>query len=279
MKIKLIMDSACSISAEIAKRYNIEIVPLGIIFGCEQFKDGVTISSEEFFERQEFSGVTPTTSQINQYEWSEVFGKFVDEYDYLAVVTLSSKLSGTWQSAQNAVNEMGLQDKIHIYDSMSVSISSGLVGIEIARMIAKGASIEEIDEIAPKLIERVDVKATFESLKYLRDGGRLSNMGAFIGNMLKVKVILSTKDGLVHASEKVISTKKTLKRIKELVRTEADLSMPILFGEGGYMDQTLLYAREYQEELSISDYDVAPIGSTVGVHTGPRSFGVAYFRK
>ncbi|MFI3163803.1 MAG: DegV family protein [Bacillota bacterium] len=279
MKIKLIADSACSIPKDVAEKYDIEVVPLGIIFGNEQFKDGATITDEEFFERQVNGGITPTTSQINQYEWGEVFKKFLDDYDYIAVVTLSSKMSGTNQSAHNAAKELGAVDKIHIYDSFSVSIPSGLIAFEIARMIERGASIEEIDKKAPVLIEKADVKATFDSLKYLRDGGRLSNMAAFIGTMLKVKVILSTKDGLVHASEKVVSTKKTLKRIKEIVREEADLSMPIFFGEAAYKEKALEFAREYQEELGISDWALAPIGCTVGVHTGPKSFGVAYFRK
>ncbi len=279
MKIKLIADSACSIPKDVAEKYDIEVVPLGIIFGSEQFKDGVTITDEEFFERQVNGEITPTTSQINQYEWQDVFEKFLPDYDYLAVVTLSSKMSGTNQSAHNAAKELGVVDKIHIYDTLSVSIPSGLVTFEIARMIERGASIEEIDKTAPKLVEKVDVKATFDSLKYLRDGGRLSNMAAFIGTMLKVKVILSTKDGLVHASEKVISTKKTLKRIKEIVKEEADFSMPMFFGEGGYKDTVLEFARQYQEELGISDWVLAPIGCTVGVHTGPKSFGVAYFKK
>ncbi len=279
MKIKLIADSACSIPKDIAEKYDIEVVPLGIIFGNSEFKDGVTITDEEFFDRQVNGEITPTTSQINQYEWREVLEKFLDAYDYILVVTLSSKMSGTNQSAHNAVKELGVEGKVKIYDTLSVSIPSGLVAFEIARMIERGACVDEIDKRVPTLIEKVEVRATFDSLKYLRDGGRLSNMAAFMGSMLKVKVILSTKDGLVHASEKVISTKKTLKRIKEIVKEKADLSMPIFFGEGGYKDEVLEFAREYQESLGISDWALAPIGCTVGVHTGPKSFGVAYFRK
>lgn len=278
MKIKLLADSACSVPKHIIEKYDIEILPLGIIFDGKEYKDGVTITDEQFFKMQETCEKNPTTSQVNQYEWKEAFEKFLGEYDHLVVMTLSSKLSGTYQSAQHVINELGAKN-IHLFDTQGVSIPCGLCVYETAKVIASGADIETVKKSAQSFIDRVDVYATFESLKYLKAGGRMSSLTALIGSMLKVKIILSCRNGEVAGIEKVISTKKALRRIKDIVKEDFDPTMSMFFGEGDHKDFALSLAREYQEELGISDWELAPIGATVGVHTGPRSVGVAYFKK
>ncbi|MFI3167800.1 MAG: DegV family protein [Bacillota bacterium] len=278
MKIKLITDSACSVPKDIAEKYDIEIVPLGIVFGSEEFKDGVTITTDEFFERQVSGENYPTTSQVNQYEWQDCFNKFLGEYDHLVVMTMSSVMSGTHQSAVNAIKELGA-DNIHLFDTESVSVPCGLCVYAVAQFMQTCDDIEEIKKVAQNYINRVDVYATFESLKYLKAGGRLSTVSAIIGTMLKVKIILSTKDKVVTGVEKVISSKKAMRRIKEIVEKYHDPSMPMIFAKGTNHEEVVAVMNDYQQSFDLKEALLASIGCTVGTHTGPGSFGVAFFRK
>ncbi len=277
MKIKLIADSACSVPSDIVEKYDIEIVPLGIIFGNEEFKDGVDITDSEFFEKLKNSGVNPTTSQVNQYEWQEVLGKYTKDFDHVIVMTLSSKMSGTHQSAKNAISELGASN-IHLFDTQTVSIPAGLIVYATAQYIATGAEIEQVLQKAQDYINTVDVYATFESLKQLKAGGRISHMSAIIGTVLKVKIVLTAKNGMVHAHDKVISSKKALRRIKEIFMEDFNPDLPILFGEGDFKETVTKIANEYHEDFGITNYIVTSLGSTISTHTGPQSFGVAYFR-
>ena len=277
MKIKLITDSAADLSKDMIKKYDIEVVPLKIIFGDEEFIDGVTISNKEFYDKLEAGIHHPKTSQVNQFEFEEVFKKY-DSDTAIILTTLSSDLSGTYQSAMNAKMAVG-RDNIYIFDTRSVSIGQGAITWEIARLIQNGTDFETIQKEIPKLIKNLRVYATFETLKFLKAGGRMSGMLATIGEVLKLKVILTTRNGLVMSDEKVIGTKKAFKTLKNHLSEEADKSRAIYYGIADKPEMKAEYVDTFNDEIKINNFEIFDIGPTVGTHVGRGAFGVTFFVK
>ena len=195
MAIKIVTDSLSDITADRAEELGITIVPLTVIFGRETFLDRVTITTDEFYRRLADEDIWPTTTQPTPAAFVEIYEELAKETDEILVVTLSSKLSGTYQSALSAKEMVKTKARIEVIDSELVAMGLGLTIISAVNKVNAGASMDEMVEFVNKAKDRTHFVVYFDTLKYLAKGGRIGKAQGLLGSMLSVKPILTLKDG------------------------------------------------------------------------------------
>jgi len=195
MAVKIVTDSLSDITSDIAEGLGITIVPLTVLFGHESFLDRVTITTDEFYDRLIHGTVWPTTTQPPPSAFLEVYNKLAKETDEILVVTLSSKLSGTYQSALNAKSLVEEKCRIEVIDSQTVAMGLGLIIIAAAKKAQAGANLDELTGLVRRAMTRSHLVAYFDTLKYLAKGGRIGKAQGLLGSLLSVKPILTVKDG------------------------------------------------------------------------------------
>lgn len=280
MSTRIIVDSACDLTAEQAKQLNIQLLPLKTIFGEEEFLDGVTISHTEFYEKLVENDTLPTTSQIPPHEFEDVFKEVKAAGDTAVVLTLSSKLSGTWQSA-NIARE-GYEDSIWIVDSENVCIGEQILALYACELRKDGADASAIADLLEQRKKEVRVLALLDTLEYLRRGGRISGAAALAGNLLSVKPVVAVIDGEVAVLGKARGSKNGNNMLREEINKSGGINftMPFCLGYTGLEDSLLQkYIRDNTDiwENVVAELPVSTIGSTIGTHVGPGAIAVAYF--
>lgn len=281
--IKILIDSASDIVLEEAQRKGISMIPMEIRFGSDTYFDGVDLSHEQFFEKLASSAEFPTTSQINEYRWSEAFEKLTENGDRVIAITLSSKLSGTYACAQSAAERF--PGKVFVVDSLNATTGERILCDYALRLIAEHAEVESIVDKLNEKKKKIQIIAVVDTLKYLRKGGRISGIVALAGEMLSVKPVVSVIDGEVKLAGKAIGGRRSNNLLMQLVQKcgGIDFSMPYGLMYSGQSDEYLKRYLKDSEALwkeYIGDPDSIPvylIGSTIGTHVGPNAIGVAFF--
>ena len=276
-KIKIITDSTLDLPAELIREKNIEVLPLLINFGEESYLDGVEITTKEMIDKINATGVLPTTAQVTPNRFEETFKKYLDEGYKIVALTLSSDMSGTYQSACIA-KDMLERDDIVVIDSRNVTSGLGLLVLKACQFRDKGLGIKEIEEEILKAIPKVKSSLNFESLENLVRGGRLSKTAGTIGSVLGLRLILEVKDGKMSVKDKVRGSKKALKKlISDFESVDVDFDSPIvlleLLNEDVYEGLKI-----YFQEKNINYID-AKVGCTVGIHSGIKPCGIFFFEK
>jgi len=195
MAVKIVTDSLSDITSDIAKGLGITIVPLTVFFGHESYLDRVTITTDEFYHRLIHGNVWPTTTQPPPRDFADVYDRLSEETDEILVITLSSKLSGTYQSALAAKDLVEKKCRIEVIDSLTVAMGLGLVVISAARKAQSGAKLDELTDFVRKALDRSHFIAYFDTLKYLAKGGRIGRAQGLLGSVLSIKPILTVKEG------------------------------------------------------------------------------------
>ena len=271
MSVAVVVDSFTDVPQSLREQLNISVVPLSIIFGSEQFRDGIDISNDEFYARLEGGTVHPTTSQPSAGDFADVYQRLAKDHEGIVSVHISGKLSGTVRSAQQAA-DMVPEVPIRVVDTESVSLGAGFLGIEAGRMAQAGKSLDEIADTVSAMVPRVVLWAVLDTLKYLERGGRIGRGRALLGTLLNVKPMIYIR-GEVFPGERVRTQKKAIARMVELAA-----------GEGPYQHLAVLYStgKEFADELADrlgsihgrDDIFVAQLTPGIGVHGGPNLFGV-----
>lgn len=269
----IITDSTSDLTYKEAEALGIEMLSLTVNFGEEHYKDKIDLSNETFYEKLETCSEIPTTSLLNPADFLETYEKY--ENEEIIVITLSPKLSGTYQSAVIA-KDMSEREDIYVVDSGSVTIPQGLLVKMANKMNQEGMSAKEIVSKLEELKEKVRLVAVIDTLKYLIKGGRLSSVQGAIGTALRLKPIIAVKDGEILTLSKARGTKAAFKEVLKLIQEdgEVDESLPISFAHSN--NEAML-----QEFISAMPYkgDTYMIGSVVGTHAGPGAVAIAYFVK
>lgn len=276
-KIKIITDSTLDLPAELIREKNIEVLPLLINFGEESYLDGVEITTKEMIDKINATGILPTTAQVTPNRFEETFKKYLDEGYKIVALTLSSDMSGTYQSACIA-KDMLESDDVVVIDSRNVTSGLGLLVLKACELRDKGLGIKEIEEEILKAIPKVKSSLNFESLENLVRGGRLSKTAGTIGSVLGLRLILEVKDGKMSVKDKVRGSKKALKKlISDFESVDVDFDSPIvlleLLNEDVYEGLKI-----YFQEKNINYID-AKVGCTVGIHSGIKPCGIFFFEK
>ena len=277
-KVNIIVDSTADITEDVKER--LTVVPLTLRFGDEEYIEGVTIQKKEFYQKLIESDVLPKTSQAAPADFEDVVEKIVAAGESAVVITLSSKLSGTWQSAMIAAREY--EDSVYVVDSRSVAIGAAILAKLALRLVDEGMEAREIAERLEKEREKICLIAMLDTLEYLKKGGRISAAAAFAGGVLSIKPVVCIRDGEIVILGKARGSKQGNNLLVSEIRKTGgiDFTKPILLGYTG-LDDTLL--QKYIEdskalwEEGISSLETTMIGSVIGTHAGPGAVAVAFF--
>ena len=276
-RIKLFTDSAADLPQHYRQRYDIGVVPLSVVFGDEEFKDGVTLMPADFWARLEKAKELPSTNQVNPNDFVEAFAPHLQDGQTVLYIGISAKLSGTLQSARLA-KELLETEKIHIFDSRSASIGETLLLITAGEMIEHGHSLEEILQQLEQDREESFTYFIIDSLTHLVKGGRLSRTQGLVGSVLNIKPILQiTRQGTIEVADKVRSTKKALQTmVNKAKERNIDLSKKRVAIVHTWGAETIPELRELVvQELAPKEIVEGLIGPTIGTHAGPG--GIALF--
>ena len=276
-KIKIITDSTLDLPADLVREKGIEVLPLLINFGEESYLDGVEINTHDMLERIEKENILPTTAQVTPSRFEETFKKYLDEGYKIVTLTLSSEMSGTYQSACIAKNMLE-SDDIVVIDSRNVTSGLGVLVLKACEFRDNGDNIFEIEEKIKNLIPKVKSSLSFESLENLVRGGRLSKTAGTIGSVLGLRLILEVKDGQMAVKDKVRGSKKALKKvISDFENGNVDFDSPIVIDE--ILNEEIYEGhKKYFEEKNI-EYIHGIVGCTVGIHSGTKACGVFFIEK
>ena len=277
-KVNIIVDSTADITEDVKER--LTVVPLTLRFGDEEYIEGVTIQKKEFYQKLIESDVLPKTSQAVPADFSDIFEKIAAAGESAVVITLSSKLSGTWQSAMIAAREY--EDSVYVVDSSNVAIGTAILAKLALRLVDEGMGAREIAERLEKEREKICLIAMLDTLEYLKKGGRISAAAAFAGGVLSIKPVVCIRDGEIVILGKARGSKQGNNLLVSEIRKTGgiDFTKPILLGYTG-LDDTLL--QKYIEdskalwEEGISSLETTMIGSVIGTHAGPGAVAVAFF--
>ena len=280
MAVRIITDSASDISQETAKEWGITVIPLKVRFGEEEFLDGKTLSCEQFYEKLVETDEIPKTSQINPYEYSELFEEVKKAGDTAVCITLSAKVSGCYQSACIAAEDY--EGIVRVVDSAQFCISEGML-VELAKRYRdQGMNADEIADRIEKEKADVHVISVFDTLEYLKKGGRISAAAAMAGGILSIKPVITIENGEVAVIGKARGSKNGNNLLMDFMRSHGgiDFSRPYCIGYTGLSDALLKkYAedsasvyREHAEKLH-----VFRVGATIGTYAGPGAIAAAFF--
>lgn len=279
MNVRIIIDS----SVDIADRFrqDVKIVPLTIHFGEEELIDGLTIDKQRFYERLVECDELPRTSQANPTAFQKVFEEVTQAGEEAVVITLSSELSGTFQSACLAVQDY---DNIYVVDSKNAAIGSGILTEYAIACAKKGMSAREIAEELERKKEDVCLIALLDTLEYLKRGGRISKTVAFAGGVLNIKPVVTIQDGKVEVIGKARGSRQGNNLLVEKIQESGgiDFDMPILLGYTGLSDALLKKYIEDSRDLwqeQAESLDSTLVCSVIGTHVGPGVVAAAFFRK
>lgn len=278
--IKIITDSTSDIDFNYAKELNIDIVPLKVIIDGKEYKDRIDLQPDEFYNLLANSEVLPTTSQpspqefLNFYEEAKVAG------DSVIVMTLSSTISGTYQSA-NIAKDLANYDKIYVIDSLSTTQTLRLLVLKAVQLRERGITAKDIYQQLEDYKNRLCIFAFVDTLEYLCKGGRMSKTVAAAGTLLKVKPIIGLKDGKLEMFSKARGTAKATTKIIELIQEEGeiDFNEPICIGYTGNNDGLDKFEDTLRHELHFKDVLHGFVGPVIGTHAGPGARLIAYVKK
>ena len=280
-KVMVVTDSTANISNEMLDGNPIRILPLQLIWGEEIMRDGIDISPKEFYTRLAASSVLPTTSQTTPEEFRQLYSELIGEgYDILSI-HISSKLSGTINSAIQAKQSFP-GARIEVFDSLSTSMAMGFQVMAAARAAASGRNLKECKAIAEKAYEKSGVYFAVDTLEYLHRGGRIGGAAAFLGTMLKLKPLLELHEGEIEAVEKIRTLSKTLDRLLDLVEKKLDhqrepIRLCAIHGNSPEQAELLLEKAEQRFSSSlISEAVISDLSPVIGTHAGPGALGLAY---
>ncbi len=279
MRIKIITDSVADIPKDIAQALDITVLPLSVHFGSVSYKDGIDLTTKEFFNKLSKCDRLPTTSQVNPGEFKMVFEKYLQDYDHIICITMSEAMSGTYKAA-NIAKELIGSEKIDVFDSKAISFGFGLIVIEAARSVQNGDTLDQVRESIQYNIENLENLFIVDTLEYLKKGGRLSTAEAFVGNVLKIKPVITINNGKLVSIDKIRGRKRVINYfIDYLKKNQYDLSDKTV-GLFHAVDYEYLDAlvKVVKDEFEIKEIIRSEVGTVVGTHSGPGCLAMVFIK-
>ena len=281
MAIRLIVDSASDILPEEATARGLVHLPMTVYFGEKEYADAVNLTHREFYEKLIESDVLPTTSQIPPSVFEATFEQIVSAGDTAVVITVSSKLSGTYQSACIAAEDFG--GRVVVVDSESVSLGERILVQRALVYREQGMDAVQIKSILDDEKQHIRLMALVDTLEYLKKGGRISSTVAFAGGLLAIKPVIAVENGEVALIGKARGSKQGNNLLRELVeKAGIDFDKPLCLAYSGLDDSLLNKYIEDSKELwqnCLGELPIATVGCSIGAHVGPGAVAVAFFEK
>lgn len=275
MSVRVVTDSTADIPPALAEELGVTVVPLFVMFGDEVFRDGIDLTAEDFFRRLRSSSTLPRTSQPPPASFVQVYERLANE-DGVLSIHISSRFSGTFDTARAAARALDGRCRVEVLDSGSASMGVGLAVLAAARAAANGHSMEACIAAARDVVDREQVIVTLETLEFLRRGGRIGRAQAFLGGLLNLQPILTIREGETFPLARARTRAKALDRILDLA-SEGGVEQAAVMDattpeDAGYLAQAL------RERFPAAGIFEGRIGPVIGVHGGPGIVGMAVVR-
>ena len=266
--VAIVTDSVADLPPEVAEEFGIAVVPIVVRFGTDLYRDGLDLSPDAFYERLRGSKALPATSVPPPVAFADVYDKLAEKTSEIMVVSVTSRLSATYQVALQAVRLMKKQCRVEVLDSQWAVMAQGFITIAAAKAARAGASLDEVLDAARRTMHRVDMRAAFDTLEYLERGGRIGKAQAFLGSLLKVNPIIGLRDGEVYPVARERSRARAIDYLYDFVT-----SFGIVEGLAVECAADLDEANKLIQRLR-SKYPQIPIylsrtSPAIGTHTGP----------
>ncbi|MEW5815327.1 MAG: DegV family protein [Spirochaetota bacterium] len=268
LEVKIVTDSVADLPHEVAHKFGITVVPLNVLFGTEVYRDNIDLTADQFYERLKISEIFPTTSAPTPAAYVEVYDKLAVETDSILVITITSKLSGTYDVAVQSRNLMKKQCRVEVFDSQIATMAQGFIAIKAAEAAKAGASLEEVMEAARQAFQRVDFLCTFDTLEYLRRGGRIGAAAAFLGSMLKINPLITMKDGVVKPAGRTRSKAKAIDCLYEFVKSYSFIERLAVENTACPEEAEMLIQR-LGALFPVENIYRSKMTPVIGTHTGP----------
>jgi len=282
MAVKIVTDSTSDLTPEIASELGITVVPLNVHFsteiGTETYRDGVDLKAEDFYRRLEQNKTLPTTSAPAPGAFVEVYDKLAKETDEILTITISSKLSATYKAALDGKEVMKSKCRLEIIDSLSAMVGLGLIVISAAKAAKTGASLDEVIDVVRSSMGRVDFRLAFDTLEYLRKGGRIGTAQAFLGSALKVNPILTIRNGLTEGVTRVRCRAKAIDYLGDFVMNFPDVE-EIAIEDATTPGEAKILAERLYSRFPPERIYWMKVGPVIGTHVGPHVLGVGVLPK
>ncbi|MFZ0665021.1 MAG: DegV family protein [Acidimicrobiales bacterium] len=273
--IQLVTDSACDLPDELTESLGIKVVPLSIRFGPEELVDRVELSPKEFWDRVVTGPYIPQTAAPSPGAFQTVFEEAAAEgKDGIICINLSSKVSGTFQSAKTAADALSDRIRTEVVDSLTLTLGLGLVVLEAVELLASGASMDDVVSGVKDAASRTKVFGLIDSLEFLRKGGRIGGASQLFGSVLSIKPILEVKDGVVEVNSKQRTRTKGISYLDSLAKEAGPLKrIALANGDSPDIEEIADMLRKVRSEHPL---ELSTLGPVVGSHTGPASMGVCF---
>jgi DegV family protein with EDD domain len=266
--VAIVTDSVADLPLQVAEEFGITVVPLVVRFGTDLYQDGLDLTPDQFYGKLRTSKDLPATSVPTPTAFADVYNRLAEKTNEILVISLTAKLSATYQVALQAVGLMKKQCRVEVMDSQWAVMAQGFIAIAAAKAARAGASLDEVLDVARNTIRRVDMYAAFDTLEYLQRGGRIGKAQAFLGSLLKVNPIIGLRDGEVYPVARERSRAKAIDHLYNFAKSFGNV-------EGLAVE----YATDSDEANRLmkrlrSKYPQVPIylcraSPVIGTHTGP----------
>ena len=274
MTVKIITDSSASIPAPVVEELGITVIPSLIRFGEEVYRDGIDLTTEQFYERLTTDKTYPTTSVPTPQSFVDAYNKLAEEADEIAVITISHKLSAVGDVALQAIDLIEKKPRIEVIDSTWALMSEGLIVITAARAAKDGAGLDEVMALVRRNIPRTDLRMAFDTLKYLERGGRIGKAQALLGSMLKINPILGLKDGEIYPVGREHSRSKAVENLYNFVNSFSHIE-EMAIGDGTTPDEADALVERLNDKFPAERVFRFKVTAAVGAHVGPHVLAVA----
>ena len=273
MVVKIVTDSTCDFTPLMAQELGLTIVPLQVVFGEVSYREGIDITAEEFYEMLVKSRQLPTTSAPSVGDFQETYERLLEETDSILSIHLSGKLSATVRIAQAAADAINKPGRIAVLDSQSISVGVGFAIIEAERAIRAGAGLQEAKAAAESVPPRLYIQFMVDTLEYMRRGGRIGRARAYLGTMLRIKPILSVREGEVFPVERVRTRVQGVERIIQSAVRHQNVRMAAV-AHSTTPDEAELIRGRLAMAFPHAEVFTIRFGPVIGTHGGPGTIGV-----
>jgi len=268
MTVKIVTDSVADLPSQVAQELGITVVPLHVRFGTEVYRDGIDMTADAFFNRLVNSKTLPVTSVPSLGDYAEVYDSLAEETDEILVITVSSKLSGTYDVALQSIGLMKKECRVEVIDSRLGAMAEGLLVIAAAKAVQKGITYNEVMNADKSNIPRAEMRAAFDTLQYLERGGRIGKAQALLGSMLKINPIIALKDGEVVPAAKERSREKAIEYLYNFAMGYSHIEeMAIEYATT--LDDVEVLAERLDSKFPKERIYRSRSSPVIGTHTGP----------
>jgi len=274
MAVRVVTDSVADLPSQVVKELGITVVPLVIRFGAELYRDGVDLTADEFYNKLARSKILPVTSVPSPAAFAEAYDKLAGETGEILAIIVSSRLSGTYDVASQAVGLMKRKCRVEVIDSRWATMAQGFIVMKAAEAAQAGASLDEVAEVARRNIPRVEFRAAFDTLEYLRRGGRIGRAQALLGSALKINPIITLKDGVVEPAGRTHSRAKAIEHLYNFALSYSYIE-EMAVADTVCPDEAEALVERLSSKFPKERIYRSKMTPAIGTHTGPRLLLVA----